>query len=82
MNVIISKSVEQSLKKLPSEEREEFVNSTLLVALTNKEIAQERKTSAHQSILTEAKEKAAQNNHSHAENVDRLENILSEANGS
>lgn len=80
MNVVISKTVEQSLKKLPSEEIEVFVNSTLLVALANKEICQERKTSSHQSILEEAKAKAKQNNNSHTGNVDQLENLLTKAN--
>ncbi len=80
MNVTISKTVEQSLKKLPSEEREVFVNSTLLVALANKEISRDRMTPTHQSILAEAKNKADQNNQSHAENVDQLEKILSKIN--
>lgn len=76
MNVTISKTVEQSLKMLPSEEREVFVNSALLVALANKEISQERKTTNHQSIIAEAKEQAERNSSTHIENVDRLENLL------
>jgi hypothetical protein len=80
MNVTISKTVEKSLNKMPSQEREVFVNSALLVALTNQEITQERKTVSHQKILTEAKVRADQNTQSHEKNVDQLKDLLIQAN--
>jgi hypothetical protein len=80
MNVTISKTVEQSLKNIPVVDRESFVNSTLLVALANKEIAEQRMTSDHQSILDEAKGRSELNKHSHIENVDHLEEILTKIN--
>ena len=65
---------------MPSQEREVFVNSALLVALTNQEITQERKTVSHQKILTEAKVRADQNTQSHEKNVDQLGDLLIQAN--
>ena len=79
MNVTISKTVEKSLNKMPSQEREVFVNSTLLVALTNQEITQKRKTYSHQEILAEAKAMADQNTQPHEENVDQLKTLLNQA---